>query len=45
LIPIQAQQVDVYSQYPAFDQYKGVNYQLFRIAAPRTIQLRATFTF
>ncbi|MBI4626474.1 MAG: TonB-dependent receptor, partial [Verrucomicrobia bacterium] len=45
LVPIQAQQADVYSQYPAFDHYKGTNYQLFRIAAPRTIQLRATFGF
>jgi outer membrane receptor protein involved in Fe transport len=45
MIPIQAQQADVYSQYSAFDHYKGTNYQLFRIAAPRTIQLRATFEF
>ena len=45
LIPIRAQQADVYSQYPAFDHYKSTNYQLFRIAAPRTFQLRATFNF
>lgn len=45
LRPIRAQQAEVYSKYPAFDHYKGVNYQLFRIAAPRTIQLTATFGF
>ena len=45
LIPIRAQQADVYSKYPAFDHYKATNYQLFRIAAPRTIQLTATFGF
>lgn len=45
LIPIRAQQGDIYSQYPAFDHYRGVDYQLFRIAAPRTIELRSTFTF
>lgn len=45
LVPIRAQQADVYSKYPAFDQYKSTNYQLFRIAAPRTIQLTATFGF
>ena len=45
LIPIRAQQADVYSQYPAFDHYRATNYQLFRIAAPRTIQLTATFGF
>ncbi|MBI5693819.1 MAG: TonB-dependent receptor [Verrucomicrobia bacterium] len=45
LIPIRAQQADVYSKYPAFDHYKAAGYQLFRIAAPRTIQLTATFGF
>jgi hypothetical protein len=45
LIPIRAQQADVYSKYPAFDHYKTTNYQLYRIAAPRTIQLTATFGF
>lgn len=45
LIPVQAQQVDVYSQYAAFDHYKSTGYQLYRIAAPRTISLRATFNF
>lgn len=45
LIPIRAQQAEVYSKYPAFDHYKATGYQLFRIAAPRTIQLTATFGF
>ena len=45
MIPIQAQQADVYSQYPAFDHYKSTGYRLYRIAAPRTFQLRATFGF
>lgn len=45
LVPIRAQQADVYSKYPAFDHYKSTNYQLYRIAAPRTIQLTATFGF
>jgi hypothetical protein len=45
LVPIRAQQADIYSAYSAFDHYKGTNYQLFRIAAPRTIQLTATFGF
>jgi hypothetical protein len=45
LIPIRAQQADVYSKYPAFDHYKATNYQLYRIAAPRTIQFTATFGY
>ena len=45
LIPIQAQLVDVYSKYPAFDGYKASGYRLYRIAAPRTIELRSTFKF
>jgi hypothetical protein len=45
LIPIRAQQADIYSQYSAFDHYAATDYQLFRIAAPRTIQLRTTFEF
>ena len=45
LIPIRAQQADVYSKYAAFDHYKATNYQLHRIAAPRVIQLTATFGF
>jgi len=45
LIPIRAQQADVYSKYSAFDHYKDSGYMLYRIAAPRTIQLRATFEF
>lgn len=45
LVPIRAQQAEVYSKYAAFDHYKATNYQLFRIAAPRTVQLTATFGF
>lgn len=45
LISIQAQLVDVYSKYPAFDGYKASGYRLYRIAAPRTIELRSTFKF
>jgi hypothetical protein len=45
LVPIRAQQSDVYSQYSAFDHYAASDYRLYRIAAPRRIQLRATFTF
>jgi len=45
LIPIQAQQVDIYSKYPAFDANKASGYRLYRIAAPRTIELRSTFKF
>ncbi len=45
LIPIRSQPVDVYSQYPAFDGYKASGYMLYRIAAPRTIELRSTFEF
>lgn len=45
LIPIKAQQADLYSQYSAFDHYKDSGYMLYRIAAPRTVELRATFKF
>jgi outer membrane receptor protein involved in Fe transport len=45
LIPIRAQQVDVYSQYAAFDHYRDTGYRLHRIAAPRTVEARATFKF
>jgi hypothetical protein len=45
LIPIQAQQVDDYSKYSAFDSYASTGYMLYRIAAPRTIELRSTFNF
>jgi hypothetical protein len=45
LIAIRAQQADLYSKYSAFDHYADSGYQVYRIAAPRTIQLRATFTF
>ena len=45
LIPIQAQLVNIYSKYPAFDGYKASGYRLYRIAAPRTIELRSTFKF
>ncbi len=45
LIPIRAQQTEVYSKYSAFDHYADAGYQVYRIAAPRTIQLRATFEF
>ncbi len=45
LIPVVAQQADIYSKYSAFDHYKPYGYMVYRIGAPRTIQLRATFTF
>ena len=45
LIPIQAQLVDIYSKYAAFDAYKASGYMLYRIASPRTIELRSTFKF
>lgn len=45
LIPIRGQQADLYSKYSAFDHYADSGYQVYRIGAPRTIQLRATFTF
>lgn len=45
LIPIKAQQADLYSDYAAFDHYEATGYQLYRIAAPRTLELRATFKF
>lgn len=45
LVPFRAQQADVYSKYAAFDHYKDSGYMLYRIAAPRTISLKATFEF
>jgi hypothetical protein len=45
LVPIRAQQADIYSQYSAFDHYKASGYMLYRIAPPRTITMRATFEF
>lgn len=45
LIPFKAQQLDIFSKYPAFDAYKASGYMLYRIAAPRTIELRSTFKF
>jgi outer membrane receptor protein involved in Fe transport len=45
LIPIKAQQTDLYSTVSAFDHYAATDYRLYRIAAPRTVQLRATFEF
>ena len=45
LVPIRAQPADIYSQYSAFDHYKASDYRIYRIAAPRTISLRATLEF
>ncbi|HRE84217.1 MAG TPA: TonB-dependent receptor plug domain-containing protein [Opitutaceae bacterium] len=45
LIPFRAQQAPIYEAYAAFDHYKATDYQIFRIAAPRTISLRATLEF
>ena len=45
LIPVQAQLIDIYSEYAAYDGYKAYNYNLVRIAAPRVIELRSTFRF
>jgi hypothetical protein len=45
LVPMKAQQVDAYSKYPAFDGHKATDYMLYRIAPPRTIELRTTFVF
>ncbi len=45
LIPFRAQQAPIYEAYAAFDHYKATDYQIFRIAARRTISLRATLEF
>lgn len=45
MIPVQAQQTGDYANYPAFDSHAPYGYMLYRIASPRTIELRSTFNF
>lgn len=45
LIPIMAQSNDNYSLIPEFSKHAATDYQLFRIAPPRLIELRSIFEF